>query len=401
MPVRFLAAFSTLIILLAGLTGFSISPVQAQIIDSTFHPDLGMAEVTGIYLGPDNKYYVIGDLYPSSGRKLVVRINQNGQIDSSFNAAPLGGWVYDLAFDGDKIFMAGSFDSVGGTPRGGIARLLNNGSLDPNFDSSWLSTPYGGIEQIQMGPGGSVYASSSGFDGGLQRFTSSGSLDSGFNITGTVGNSGKAYAWTLRENGRLLWVGTHRETPDDNSTGWVDTAIEFNSSGGKIQTVGALESVTDFFYRTDNRLLVFGSFLTSPGGDTFTDIAKFDSNLQREWTFVPDDLRYFVPWGLGELIDGRTLLMSQYRWVDEDQSTISNRLGRVLQDGSRDLSWNEVIFTPKSSMLKALLIEPDGTTLVGGTFTHVNGNSQYSIVRVRITDVEDPEIILRDRFEGN
>src|SRR5205085_6192279 len=65
----------------------------------------------------------------------VGRLNADGTADNSFGEnQPPSGTVYSINIQGDgKILIAGGFDTVGGIPRNGLARLNSDGTLDDSF----------------------------------------------------------------------------------------------------------------------------------------------------------------------------------------------------------------------------------------------------------------------------
>ena len=69
----------------------------------------------------DGKLYVGGNmlLYGADTRRWLYRLNLDGTLDTSFNATHLGGNAEDLEFDGDYIW-------VGGTFSGGIKKILKS-----------------------------------------------------------------------------------------------------------------------------------------------------------------------------------------------------------------------------------------------------------------------------------
>jgi uncharacterized delta-60 repeat protein len=83
----------------------------------------------------------------STARSRIARLNSDSHLDLSFDAgAGANGTVNAVALTRDgKVLVAGAFSMMNGLPRGRIARLNNDGSVDAGFD--------GGI-----GPNGSVSA---------------------------------------------------------------------------------------------------------------------------------------------------------------------------------------------------------------------------------------------------
>jgi uncharacterized delta-60 repeat protein len=97
----------------------------------------------------DNKLIVAGDFTNVNGvaRSRLLRLNTDGSLDTNFMAVVItNGIIYALALQPDgKILAAGSFTSVNGRTRTRIARFYSDGSLDLDFDAG-------------VGPNNTVYA---------------------------------------------------------------------------------------------------------------------------------------------------------------------------------------------------------------------------------------------------
>ena len=166
-------------------------------------------EVNALALQTDGRILVGGWFYRSNSTYGVTRLNGNGSVDSAFDlsSAPLNGIVYAIARQTDgKIIIGGSFTTVAGTNRLRIARLNSNGTLDHTFD------PGGGannaVRAIVLQPdgkmiiGGSFTTISGITRSGLARLNVNGSLDSSFN-PGT-GTDGVVRAIVLQPDGKVL-----------------------------------------------------------------------------------------------------------------------------------------------------------------------------------------------------
>jgi uncharacterized delta-60 repeat protein len=78
---------------------------------------------------PDGSVFVQG-----ASNRPVIKLHPDGTLDDSFVAAATDGFVDGISAQPDgKIVIAGIFQSVGGQPRHGLARLDADGSLDATF----------------------------------------------------------------------------------------------------------------------------------------------------------------------------------------------------------------------------------------------------------------------------
>ncbi len=108
-------------------------------VDASFNPGAGADHwVYAIALQPDGKILLGGFFTAFDGvpRGRVARLNADGSLDASFNpGAGANNWVYDVAVQPDgRILLVGDFTSINGIPRGRIGRLNADGSLDASFD---------------------------------------------------------------------------------------------------------------------------------------------------------------------------------------------------------------------------------------------------------------------------
>ena len=85
----------------------------------------------------DDKIFVAGSFTFVNGesRKTLVRLNQNGTLDSSF-LVDIDKSVETIVIQNDgKILLGGKFETVNGITQKGISRLNSNGTLDATFNT--------------------------------------------------------------------------------------------------------------------------------------------------------------------------------------------------------------------------------------------------------------------------
>jgi uncharacterized delta-60 repeat protein len=122
----------------------------------------------------------------------IIRLNTNGIRDTNFNASIGSGLGVDSVVpqaDG-KLLLGGSFNTVNGTNRNGLARLNPDGSLDGTFN------PVVGGSPLALQPDGKVLVR------GYVRLNADGSLDLSFS-PGT-GTEGPVCSIALQPDGNVL-----------------------------------------------------------------------------------------------------------------------------------------------------------------------------------------------------
>ena len=139
--------------------------------DLGFNPTVGRvtttpvrSEINAILVQPDQRILIAGQFDSVSGvpRSCIARLQPDGSVDASFNPGTGADWpVNALARqENGKILVGGSFTTMNGVTRRGIARLNTNGSLDTTFDPG---TGAGGVNAIVLQPDGGILVGG-GFD---------------------------------------------------------------------------------------------------------------------------------------------------------------------------------------------------------------------------------------------
>jgi uncharacterized delta-60 repeat protein len=114
-------------------------------IDSTFTPETvggfdSFPDVWQILVQPDAKVLVAGNFTTFAGndaRDGIVRLMSDGTVDATFAPVTVNGFVYSAALQADgKVLIGGIFTSVNGVADPGVARLNANGSLDSSFQAT-------------------------------------------------------------------------------------------------------------------------------------------------------------------------------------------------------------------------------------------------------------------------
>lgn len=160
-------------------------------IDLNFNAAAGTdGPVRAIAVQTDGKIVIGGEFGMVNGvpRSGIARLNANGTLDASFTpGAGANGAVFTLALDADgKILLGGAFTMFDGTPRGRLARLSLNGTLDSAFNPPGGANEY--VSCITLQPDGAIvvvggFTSFNGIArGGITRLYPDGRTDSSINF---------------------------------------------------------------------------------------------------------------------------------------------------------------------------------------------------------------------------
>ncbi len=282
----------------------------------------------------------------------------NGALDFAFanteNDNSLAVQVFTGALQPDNSsIIGGSFGFYQYEPRGNLAKLRANGSIDPGFrcDISPLPanptpTP---VQTLATFPDGSVFVGGAFQGAGAAtanknavRLWRDGSADIGFDpdLTNVVSYPGNHTRFVIQPDGKILVAGKPSGLTSVIrllrlfANGTVDSSfnVAFRSTGGSpfIRAVAILE---------DGSILVGGNGL---------------------------DYRYTGPGGMDPFI--------------------GSNLVRLNPDGSLSS-----FSTVTGGDVRCIVLQPDGKVLIAGTFTHVNGSSRAHLVRLLSNGNLDPD----------
>lgn len=292
-----------------------------------FTPTLN-GTVSALLVQPDGRFVVGGEFTLVNGaqRRRLARFNADGTLDSGFVPAAIPDGAVralELAPDG-KIYVGGSFQSIGGEPRAHFARLNGNGTLDTSFSNTGVDDDVLAIamewDQHRVYIAGD-FTDVGGFDRAhVARVWPHGVINNGFNA-GAV--SGSVSSLTAVPDGGVIIAGSFGSTriAQLDEDGAVDTGFFADVNG----------TILSLARDTLGRVYIGGSFSSVNG-------------LSRQ------------------------------------------RLARLLPDGDVDTSFADpaVSFTPlpTAAVVWSLALQGDGRLVLAGAFSSVAGTARSGIARL-------------------
>jgi len=260
-------------------------------LDTTFDPGTGAdGEITAAVLQPDGRIVVAGLFTSFNGftHNRVCRLNANGSVDQTFG---LGNGINNaalaLALQSDgRIIVGGQFTQVDLTMRNNLARLNTNGSVDLSFDPG--IGPSGDVNAIVIQPDGRIviggtFIGYNGFArGGIARVLGTGALDPSFDSG--VGTGGNVFALALQHDGQIVLGGRFVQYSGTNRTSiarvFGDGSLDFGFNPVPDSWVQSLA------VEPDDRILV-GGFFTHINVVGRNRIARLNTNGSVDLTFDP------------------------------------------------------------------------------------------------------------------
>src|SRR6059058_3696100 len=260
-------------------------------LDTTFDPGTGAdGEITAAVLQSDGRIIVAGRFTSFNGltHNSICRLNANGSVDQTFG---LGNGINNAALalalqtDG-RIIVGGQFSQVDLTQRFNLARLNNDGSVDLSFDPG--NGPNGDVNAIVIQPDGRIliggtFIGYNGFArGGVARVLGGGGLDPSFDSG--VGTGGNVFALALQHNGQIVLGGRFVQYSGINRTFiarvFSDGSLDFGFDPAPNDWIQSLA------IEPDDRILV-GGFFTDVNGVGRHGIARLNTNGSLDLIFDP------------------------------------------------------------------------------------------------------------------
>lgn len=340
----------------------ALDPTFAQVPQASF-----LYYQSQIALQPDGKLLV-------SSNHSVFRVNSDGSPDPTFSTAVLNGGCSAIALQPDgKMIIAGSFNTVNLVSKKGVARLNSNGSLDTTFDVGVGSSD---VNIIAMQADGKVLVGG-GFTNfnlapntsNVARLNADGSVDSTFLNGAGVSTT---YAVVVQPDGKIL-VGGLGFVPIRrmNSDGSADNT--FSSDLGAVVLTIALQP--------DGKILAGGGF-DHAGSQAVNRIARLHPTGGLDTSFNGGSGPDFAVYDVAVQADGKVIIAGDFRSFN---GTARINLARLNADGSLDTTFNSSITSnPGAGFVHALVIQPDGKPIAGGTFTvSGSGSNRSNLARLQ------------------
>ena len=357
-------------------------------LDISFNPGTGANNtVRSVALQPDGKVLMGGDFTTTDGvpRSRIARLNADGSPDYTFDlGSGANSTVYSVVFQADdKVLIGGAFTMVNDFPRGYVARLNSNGSVDGDFIPD--TSPNGTIRSVAVQCGrlliGGEFTGVHGTSRNrIARLNADGSLDGSFNPGPGANNT--VYAVVCQSDGKVIIGGdfttiagiTRNRIARLNIDGSLDTI--FNPG------TGASSSVLTIALQADSRVLIGGVFGAINGATRYR-IARLNADGSLDNDFVPNVNNYVRT--IVVETDGHILIGGDFTTVN---GTTRNRVARLNPDGTLDTTFDPG--AGASSSVYSLALQRNGKVIIGGYFTTVNSVARNRIARLNFDGSFDP-----------
>jgi uncharacterized repeat protein (TIGR01451 family)/uncharacterized delta-60 repeat protein len=376
------------------LDAFSFNQPPGQ-LDPSFNPSLFFNDdVYSVALQPGGQIVAAGNFTIVNGQPInrIVRLNNDGTLDSSFLVPTLGGAndaIRSVISQSDtRLVVGGVFTTFDGVVRNSLARLNYDGNIDPGFNpGSGAAGTIFALAETFLGSGRRIYVGG-GFNtfsgaliSGVVRLNDDGTVDSVFNpgqtIDGTVYAvavypTNSAHAGQLVIGGDFTSVGgqPHNRIARLNADGSLDP--NFDPTGA-----GVDNTIRAIVLQSDGAVVIGGAF-TNVQGVARNRIARLNaSDGSLDTTFQVGQGANDLVYSLALQPDNRIVVGGAFTRAS---GVTRNRLTRLMPNGAADPAIN--FGSGADNYVGTIAIQPDGKLVIGGGFTQFQGLSRPHLARI-------------------
>ena len=389
-----------------GLVRLNADGTTDVSFNANTNPAIG-PEAATMALQSDGKILIGGYAASFNGVKFpgIVRLNTDGSVDTSFNAGISGdgssSCVNTIIVEADgSIVINGVFSKVDGASCKQLARLNPDGTLDTTFNPA----ANGGVLSLavqsdgQLIVGGKFTQIGGVACNGLARLNPDGSVDTSFSYTGEVAANAEPFGDDLvvEPNGQIVFEAVQGTTL---------LLIRVNADGSVDPTfsVSADEEIYSMLAQADGTLIVGGLFSEV---DSFTcnSVARLNPDGSADTNYLVDVAS--GPNGpincLAVQADGSVLIGGTFTTID---GAAHNYLARLTSAGTPDATFNaDVVETSESDIpgIDSIAVQSDGKILVAGTFNQIDGVARENLARLNVDgslDTTFTDAALKKKFK--
>lgn len=349
--------------------------------------------VLAIGLQDDYKVVLVGNFSQFAGlsRNNIVRLNQDGNLDTGFDIGTgTDGIVTALSFQPDgKILITGTFTEVQGEQRNGLARLLVDGSLDPNFippdDTVLLLGSFGAQAMAIQVDGKILLGGALSVTGtpslAVVRLLANGSIDPDFSPIG--GMNDVVNNIIVQPDGKIVVGGWFSSIGSTNYSQLArfnaDGTLDLDFADPQINKGGGQGLISVVLLR-NGKFRLSGS-IASIQGQIPGAVAQLDSDGTLDTTYSSSGVD-----GVAIRITTNVKMISSNRFSGLFQIRDQNGLLETSYDLGTELD-------------DSYLIQPDGKLIVAADFTTIGGANRGGLARLEF-DRQAGQVVSVDANSG-
>lgn len=409
MPILALASLrpAAFAVLALALPLAARSQTNDAAIDPSFAPHETPApgnDVSGVRalaVQPDGMILAGGDFDDNflrnniTGRQSnLTRLKPDGHYDPAFKFTGVSSLVETIHLLPDgRLLISGFFDSVGVTARDGIARLNADGTVDASFGPAGSYTHPGSRVDIHgvatqadgkvlIGGAYGMTLSDNSLRANLMRLTADGAADPGFVVNGND-SVGVVGAVALQPDGKILAGGNDLKIlARYEASGAADPTFSAHFINGRnFGNPGA--TIYALAVQPDGKILAGGNFYAGDLAVGRGSLARFNADGSLDPTFDARIDTTVQILALALQANGKIIVGGNFTTFN---GVTCQGLVRVNADGSVDPSFDPGEGARNDNtnpaIIKAIALQPDGKTLIGGNLNSYQGQPRAGIARL-------------------
>ncbi len=363
-------------------------------IDNSFNSGgigFGSGTVIAIANQNDGKIVVAGTFssYNGNAVKTIIRLNNDGTIDSSFNQADAlltTSTAKMIIQPIDNKILLNYVDSINGVSVPKIVRLNADGTLDNAFMTNLGTGPDNSVLDMDLQSDGKILIV--GFFSNFNsigrnkaaRLNSDGTLDSFAVDIGLGLNNSIEQVKSLSTGNILLGGKLNSSNTSDNvivrvtSTGGVDNS--FTSGNGLTKTYtnnGSGAVLKNIREQTDGKVVITGSF-DAYNGAVRTSVARLTTAGTAETLYYPNPGAVATIYKAEALSDGKVLICGDFKFINGIYYPNIARLQSTLA-ADNTFSFSGITLE-NGSEIKTFAVQPTtNKIIVGGTISYITNNT--------------------------
>ncbi|WP_242410237.1 T9SS sorting signal type C domain-containing protein [Flavobacterium sp. Root901] len=363
-------------------------------VNSDFDMGTGPATASVLALANDSEgsWFIGGSfsVFDGQNQGRLAKVNVEGEADTGYLASGIGfdnSVLKIIPLENKKAMVFGSFTKFNNNPAFRIARLLEDGSFDADFNSK--QTGANNLIKTallqsdgKMILGGNFTAYNGQPYNRIVRIFPDGSIDNSFNI-GSGFNS-QIYAMALQSDNKSIIAGNFTRYNNESS---IIRIIRLMPDGSRDLTfnpgLGADAIIDDIVIQTDGKILAGGRFSTF-NGQTFSRLVRLNTDGSIDTSFNIGDGFDKNVYSLALQSDGKIIVGGSFLNYNK---VPQKRILRLNTNGSLDTGFDSGIGFNKGDV-RAIIVQPDDRIIVGGTFSGTYKN-KASLRLVRLLNTGD------------
>ncbi|MFB9077838.1 calcium-binding protein [Flavobacterium procerum] len=330
------------------------------------------ASVFALAFDDENSWFIGGSfsIFDGVNQGRLAKVDSEGEHDISYLAAGVGfdNSVLDiLPLENGKIIAAGSFKKFNNNPVSRIACLLEDGTLDPGFNTSSNGAD-NFIKALIKQSDGKIIAAGNFLkynnisSSRIVRILSDGSIDASFNIG--KGFNNQVYCMALQSDGKII-AGGNFASYNGIASGKIVRILPDGSRDSSFNPgSGADGIIQSVIVQPDGKILVGGNF-SNFNGIEHLKLVRLNSDGSIDSSFnVGFGFDKYV-YAMALQPDGKIMVGGNFLTFNK---TSQKRIVRLNADGSLDASFDSGIGFSKGDV-RSIFIQPDNRIIIGGTFS--------------------------------